>query len=61
MNYQQKSTANIQNTGILYSLCCYCSLQDDGNVHSPSPQDDLIDEQEFIEENFNDDDFQTTC
>ena len=44
-----------------YIHSCYFSLQDDGNVHSPCPQNDLIDEQKFIEENFNDDEFQTTC
>jgi len=26
-----------------------------------SPQDDYIEQEEFIEENFNDEDFQTTC
>ena len=58
MNYQQKSIANTQNNRVVY-LLCYLSLQDDGTTHNP--QDDLINEQEFIEENFNDDDFQTTC
>ena len=58
MNYQQKSTASTQNNRVVY-LLCYLSLQDDGIAHIP--QDDLIDDQELMEENFNDDDFQTTC
>lgn len=59
MNYQQKSKAGLTQR-ILKLYQYYPSLQDDDYTYSPNPQDDLIAEQEFIEENFNDEDFQTT-
>lgn len=36
------------------------SLQDDNNTNGSSLQDEFLEQQEFIEDNFNDDDFQTT-